>query len=247
MLEYNPLACLPSSEELPDSDDTPVDNELQDIIPGLLKAILAMAWAERMDWFFGVDMGIYYDPDLPAIVPDGFLSLGVERFYDENLRPSYVLWEEKKLPILALEVIISQTYRGEYSTKKAEYARLGFLYYVVYNPFRRRKPRLEVYKLVNNAYELQDGNPVWLPEIGLGIGRERGTYLGIPREWLYWYNQQGERLLTPEEQAKLAQQQTQQAQQEAQQAKQQVQQAQRRAQLLAERLRSLGIDPDSLT
>lgn len=224
MLEYDPLGCLPSSEELPDSDDTPVDNELQDLIPGLLKAILAMAWAERMDWFFGVDMGIYYHPDLPPIVPDGFLSLGVERFYDENLRPSYVLWEERRVPILALEVV-SRKYRGEYSTKKQEYAKLGILYYVVYNPTRRRKARLEVYKLVNNLYQLQDENPVLLPEIGLGIGMERGTYLGIPREWLYWYNQQGERLLTPEEQAKIAQQ---------------------RAQLLAERLRSLGVDPDSL-
>ncbi|WP_179063513.1 hypothetical protein [Nostoc sp. C052] len=47
MLNYDPLACLPSSEELPDSDDTPVDNELQDLIPGLLKALLAMAWPER--------------------------------------------------------------------------------------------------------------------------------------------------------------------------------------------------------
>ncbi|MBD2615253.1 MAG: Uma2 family endonuclease [Nostoc sp. ZfuVER08] len=232
MLEYNPLACLPSSEELPDSDDTPVDNELQDLIPGLLKAILAIAWPERMDWFFGVDMGIYYDPDLPAIVPDGFLSLGVERFYDENLRPSYVLWEEKKVPILVLEVV-SQKYRGEYSSKKIEYAKLGILYYVVYNPFRRRKRRLEVYKLVNNIYELHDGNPVWLPEISLGIGIERGTYLGIPREWVYWYNQQRQRFLTPEEDRKLAQQQAQQAQQEVQ--------------LLRERLRSLGIDPDSLT
>ncbi|MBL1200312.1 MAG: Uma2 family endonuclease [Nostoc sp. GBBB01] len=232
MLEYNPLACLPSSEELPDSDDTPVDNELQDLIPGLLKAILAIAWPERMDWFFGVDMGIYYDPDLAAIVPDGFLSLGVERFYDENLRPSYVLWEEKKVPILVLEVV-SQKYRGEYSTKKIEYAKLGILYYVVYNPFRRRKRRLEVYKLVNNIYELHDGNPVWLPEISLGIGIERGTYLGIPRKWVYWYNQQRQRFLTPEEDRKLAQQQAQQAQQEVQ--------------LLRERLRSLGIDPDSLT
>ncbi|MEH1851257.1 MAG: Uma2 family endonuclease [Nostoc sp.] len=229
MLNYDPLACLPSSEELPDSDDSPVDNELQDLIPGLLKAILAMAWPERMDWFFGVDMGIYYDPDLPPIVPDGFLSLGVERFYDENLRPSYVLWEEKRVPVLALEVV-SQKYRGEYSTKKSEYAKLGILYYVVYNPNRRRKPRLEVYKLVNNAYELHDANPVWLPEIGLGIGMERGTYLGIPREWLYWYDQQGQRLFTPQEQAKLAQQ--------------EAQEALRRVQLLAERLRSLGVDPD---
>ncbi|MDZ8070088.1 MAG: Uma2 family endonuclease [Nostoc sp. DedQUE08] len=246
MLNYDPLACLPSSEELPDSDDTPVDNELQDLIPGLLKVLLAMAWPERMDWFFGVDMGIYYDPDLPPIVPDGFLSLGVERFYDENLRPSYVLWEEKKLPILVLEVV-SKTYRGEYSTKKAEYARLGILYYVVYNPFRRRKPRLEVYKLVNNTYELHDGNPVWLPEIGLGIGIERGIYLGIPREWMYWYNQQGQRFLTPEEDKKLAQLEVQQAKQKAQQAEQKAQQAQRETQLLRERLRSLGIDPDSLT
>ncbi|MEH1828597.1 MAG: Uma2 family endonuclease [Nostoc sp.] len=229
MLNYDPLACLPSSEELPDSDDTPVDNELQDLIPGLLKALLAMAWPERMDWYFGVDMGIYYDPDLPPIVPDGFLSLGVERFYDENLRPSYVLWEEKRVPVLALEVV-SQKYRGEYSTKKSEYAKLGILYYVVYNPNRRRKPRLEVYKLVNNAYELHDGNPVWLPEIGLGIGMERGTYLGIPREWLYWYDRQWQRLFTPQEQAKLAQQ--------------EAQEALRRVQLLAERLRSLGIDPD---
>lgn len=93
VFEYNRRACLPSSEELPDSDDTPVDNGLQDLIPGLLKDTLAMAWLDRMDWFFGVDMGIYYDPDEPAIVPDDFLSLGVERFYDEYLRPSYVLWE----------------------------------------------------------------------------------------------------------------------------------------------------------
>ncbi|MCC5644172.1 Uma2 family endonuclease [Nostoc sp. CHAB 5824] len=232
MVNYDPSARLPSSKELPDSDDTPVDNQLQKSIPDLLRSVLAMAWTERMDWFFGIRMGIYYDPDLPAIVPDGFLSLDVERFYDENLRPSYALWEEKKLPILALEVV-SQTYRGEYLTKKAEYARLGFLYYVVYNPFRRRKPRLEVYKLVNNTYELHDGNPVWLPEIGLGIGVERGTYLGIPREWMYWYNQQGQKLLTPEEDKKLAEQKAQLAEQ--------------KAQLLQERLRSLGIDPDSLS
>lgn len=121
MLEYNPLSCLPSSDELLDSDETPVDNELQALIPSLLKAILALAWSQRMDWFFGADMGVYYDPDLPPIVPDGFLSLGVERYFDENLRLSYAIWEEEQVPILALE-IVSQTYRGEYSTKKNQYA-----------------------------------------------------------------------------------------------------------------------------
>ncbi|OUL18576.1 hypothetical protein BV378_36545 [Nostoc sp. RF31YmG] len=217
MLDYNPLACLPSSDELPDSDDTPVDNELQDLIPGLLKAILAIAWADRMDWFFGADMGVYYDPNLPAIVPDGFLSLGVERFFDENLRLSYAIWEEEQVPMLVLEVV-SQTYRGEYTTKKEQYANLGVLYYVVYHPTRRRKSRLEVYKLVNNEYQLLSGNPVWLPEVGLGIGSEQGIYQGITREWLFWYNEQGLRLRTPEE----------------------------LVQILAQKLRELGVDPDAL-
>ncbi|BBD62407.1 hypothetical protein NIES2109_52470 [Nostoc sp. HK-01] len=36
MFHYNPLSCLPSSAEVPDSDDTPVDNELQILIPSLL-------------------------------------------------------------------------------------------------------------------------------------------------------------------------------------------------------------------
>lgn len=222
MLKYNPLDCLPSAEDLPDSDDTPVDNELQDLIPGLLKAILALVWSERMDWFFGVDMGIYYDPEQPAIVPDGFLSLGVERFIDEDLRLSYVLWEENVVPTMALEVV-SHKRHGEYSSKKKFYAELKILYYVVYNPQRKKKPRLEVYRLVNGSYMLQPGNPVWLAEVGLGIGIERGTYQGITREWMYWYNQQGQRLLTPEER---------------------IIEAEQRVKILTQRLQSLGIDPE---
>ncbi|MEQ9237317.1 Uma2 family endonuclease [Coleofasciculus sp. E2-BRE-01] len=231
MLEYKPSDCLPCAEELPDSDDTPVDNELQDLIPSLLKAVLALLWEKRWDWFFGVDMAIYYHAKEPAIVPDGFLSLGVQRFIDEDLRLSYVVWEEQVVPMLVLEVV-SHKRRGEYSSKKKIYRDMGVLYYVVYNPLRRRKAPLEVYKLVDREYQLQFGNPVWLPEIGLGIGRERGTYQGINREWLYWYNEQGRRILTPEEQIA--------------HERQIAQQERQRAKLLEERLRSLGVDPDSL-
>ena len=56
------------------------------------------------------------------------------------------------------------------------------MYYVIYNPHRRRKSRLKVHKLIDGVYYLQDGNPVWLPEVGLGIGIERGTYQGVTRE-----------------------------------------------------------------
>lgn len=225
MLEkYNQLACLPSAEDLPNSDDTPVDNELQDLIPGLLKAILAIVWSQRWDWFFGIDMGFYYQKEEPAIIPDGFLVLGVQRIKEERLRLSYVLWEEKQVPVMTLEVV-SQKRRKEYSGKKDIYAEQGILYYVIYNPQRRRLPSLEVYRLVDGDYQLQLGNPVWLPEVGLGIGCERGTYQGITREWLYWYNERGERLLTPEERISSAEQQV---------------------ERLREQLRSLGVDPDSL-
>jgi len=59
MLDYKFPRHWPSADELPGSDETPVDNELQELIPGLLKAILLILWAERRDWFFGIDMGIY--------------------------------------------------------------------------------------------------------------------------------------------------------------------------------------------
>jgi Uma2 family endonuclease len=198
LLNYNPLDCLPSAEDLPDSDDTPVDNQLQDLIPHLLLSILALLWSERMDWYFGVDMGIYYDPNQPAIVPDGFLSLGVPRIIDEDLRLSYVLWEELKLPILVIE-IVSHKRRGEYTRKKAFYEEMGIPLYVIYNPLRKRKARLEVHRLVNGKYQLLPGEPVWLEELQLGIGREFGSYLGIEREWLYWYDEAGNRYLSPEE------------------------------------------------
>lgn len=118
MFNYNLLDCLPSSAELPDSKDIPVDNELQILIPNLLLAILASIWQNCNDWFFGINMGIYYLPQQSPIIPDGFLSLDVERFVGENGRSSYVLWEEDGIPpILTLEVV-SQTYNGEYEQKK---------------------------------------------------------------------------------------------------------------------------------
>lgn len=254
MLKYvEPLDWLPTAEELPDSDDTPVDNELQESAPTLLKLVLAELWEDRMDWFFGIDMGIYYNPDEPPIVPDAFLSIGVDSVKSENLRPSYVLWEEKGiLPQLVLEVV-SPKYRGEYSTKKDFYERLGILYYAIYNPKRKRKPTLEVYKLLQGKYLPIVGNPIWLPEIGLGIGKERATFQLREREWMFWYDEAGERYLTPQEMNKLSQQRAQQAEQQAKQAERQAKQAERqakqaeqKAQRLADRLRELGIDPDSV-
>ncbi len=239
MLNYDPLQYLPTSEELPSSDETPVDNELQDTIPHLLKSILAIIWSERRDWFFGIDMGYYYHPKQSAIVPDGFLSLGVQRWKTRPKgrqgRLSYVLWEENGVvPILALE-IVSQTYNGEYDQKKLDYADLGLLYYVIYDSdnFQPRKgDSFEVHRLVDGVYVRQPGNPVWIPEIGLGIGTAEGTYLDWTREWLYWYDQNARRYPSENERT--------------QQAEQRATQAQQELEALKSRLKQMGINPDQL-
>jgi Uma2 family endonuclease len=250
VLHYDPRQCLPSSAELPDSDDTPVDNELQNLIPALLRAVLAMAWADREDWFFGVDLGIYFDYKVPAIVPDGFLSLGVERFVGgEEGRLSYVLWEEDGIPPTLVLEVVSKTYGGEYERKKERYADMGIRYYAIYSCNRRahrnRQP-LEVYELLDGVYQIMPGNPVWLPEIGLGLGRSRGTYEGRSREWLYWYTSDGKRLLGPEETAQQEKERAQQAELKAQQAELKAQQAESQAEKLAAKLKELGIDPETI-
>ena len=51
---------LPTAEDLPDSDETSVDNELQNDIPNMLLNLLRSIWGDRQDWFWGVNMGIYY-------------------------------------------------------------------------------------------------------------------------------------------------------------------------------------------
>jgi hypothetical protein len=57
MLDYRTHRCLPSADELLDSNETPVDNELQELIPALLKSILLMLWEERQDWLFAITYG----------------------------------------------------------------------------------------------------------------------------------------------------------------------------------------------
>ncbi len=205
MVKSDPRQSLPSSAELPCSDDTPVDNEDQNFIPNLLLFLLQYIWANRNDWFFSVDMGVYHTTGvspLVPIVPDGFLSLGVERRKAGKSRKSYVLWEENEIPpILALE-IVSLTPGGEYDKKLDIYAKLGVLYYIIYNPEywqRDRHQPFEVYRLVDGSYQLQIGEPFWMPEIGLGIGRGQYVSGNIPRQVLYWYDRQGNRYLTPEE------------------------------------------------
>lgn len=180
-------------------------------------------------------MAIYHttgvNPRVP-VVPDAFLSLGVERKKGGKSRRSYVVWEEAGIvPVWVLEMVSHQP--GDEYTKKMElYARLGVIYYVIYNPEfwqRDRHQPLEIYKLEDGVYRLQIGEPYWMREVGLGIGRHETQIGGITQEILTWYDQKGDRHLSGEEQER--------------QAKEQERQAKER---LEAYLRSQGIDPEQI-
>jgi hypothetical protein len=132
------------------------------------------------------------------------------------------------------------------------YANLGVLYYVIYNPElwgqKRKKQHqaFEVYKLVAGAYQLQAGDPCWLPEIGLGIGRVQVVADGELQEQLSWFNEQGERYLSGDERVILEQQRADLERQRAEQEYQRAEQAEQAQHRLEEFLRTQGFDPSQL-
>ncbi len=223
---------LPTEQDLPDTDNRPVDNELQLLLPWFLRAVLKLAWANRTDWFLGANLGVYYDPDRPAVGPDAFLSLGVPLYRPgQDLRLSYLLWQEGVVPQWVLE-IVSKTPGGEYEAKMKLYAQLGVSYYTVFNPKPRRRGNhdpFEVYKLIGDEYVRQPGDWIWMPELGLGLGIDAGIYAGLPgRKWLYWYDEQGNRYPAPENVIETAQQEAMASRQREAEAVQQAVEAQRR-------------------
>jgi Uma2 family endonuclease len=238
---------LPTAEELPDSDDQPVESELQELVSGLLKTILLDIWRDRTNWLFGLDLGFYYDPDQPAIAPDGLLSLGIEEVDDDGLRPSYVLWDEKVIPQFVLE-IVSRTPGKEHTKKFKIYQSIGILYYLIYAPLRKRKAKFQLYKLIEGEYVLQsDGkNPYWMSEIGLAIGVEKQTYRNHQREWLFWYDENYVKYPTPTERAEAEAAVAKAESQRADIAVAAQAAAEQKNNALRQRLRELGIDPDSI-
>lgn len=144
---------------------------------------------------------------------------------------------------MALEVV-SQIYGEEYEEKLALYRNLGVIYYVIYNPrFWKRDGHLplEVYKLIEGDYQLQLGEPFWMPEIGLGIGRCVLPSDRLRREILSWFDERGDRYLTTEEQADIERQRANTERLQAEAERQRADETQRQLELLQARLRSLGI------
>jgi hypothetical protein len=138
--------------------------------------------------------------------------------------------------------MVSHRPNGEYEEKLDLYARLGVRYYLIYNPeFWQRDCHqpFEVYRLEGQTYRLQIGEPYWMSEVGLGIGRGRQVMGGIEQEVLLWYDPQGQAYPLPDQLIREMQTQLMAERQRAEEAEE-------KANRLAQRLQELGVDPEEV-
>ena len=215
-----PSETLPTMYDLPseDPEDMGLPDEFHDFQPDLLRETCQPPVDAAANFFVGVDLNLYYDLRHTQWYkrPDWFLALGVARAErQEQLRLSYVMWQEGITPLIIVELLSPGTQDddlggrireiGKPPTKWEVYERiLRVPFYVVYD---RYENQLRIFTLSGVRYEevkLNSENPrFWIEELGLGLGLWQGKYEGADGKWLRWYDAEDEWIPTAMEQAVL--------------------------------------------
>lgn len=245
VLEHDPAAAgegqpewlppRPDISHLVTEDDTPVDNVHSERNMRLLADALHVSWQPERPFVALANVGLFYQINSPAVVPDFLLSLDVLplRFADPALSKvenSYFVWEYGKAPEMVIE-IVSNREGGELDRKLRLYAQVGVTYYVIFDPKERIQDQpIRVYELIRREYHPYKGSV--FPDLGLALATWEGTYQNYPQLYLRWADLTGKLLPTGEEAVT-----EERAKVEAERAK---------VEKLAARLRELGVDPASL-
>lgn len=213
-------------------DDIPVDNFQSEKQQRLLVEPLYSSWQPGVPFIAAANVGLFYALKQDPIVPDAFLSLGVEMPDDwsQKQNRSYFAWEIGKFPEVVIEVV-SNRKGGELSDKKNDYARIGIAYYAVFDPLKQLQGKdelngslLKVWVLNAKTY-VELSEPFWLESVGLGLTLWEGKFEGRQDLWLRWCDRAAQVISTGAERAD---------------------EAEAKAQRLAERLRAMGINPDEV-
>jgi Uma2 family endonuclease len=240
-----PAAVLPIV--YPESDGKPIaENTKQfDYITTIKWGVEAL-FRDDPSVFIAGDLLWYPVEGHPEITtaPDTMVVFGRPK----GPRRSYLQWEEGGIgPQVVFEVLSPSNTTAEMARKLEFYERHGVEEYYVYDPDRGRlRGWLREHDGELEAVESMHG---WVsPRLGVRFELEDGELL--------LYRPDGERfasyleLVTQRERAhQLAEQERERAEQErerAEQERERAEQERRRVDRLAERLRSLGVDPDSV-
>ncbi|GAQ00112.1 Uma2 family endonuclease [Leptolyngbya sp. NIES-2104] len=228
-------------------DDTPVDNLQSEKQQRLLVEPLYSSKALPSPFLAAANVGLFYKLKGDPVVPDMMLSLKVQCADDFSKKQnrSYFVWEFGKQPEVCVEIVSNaegdelilsreSQQKGKTTIKKNLYAEIRIPYYVVFDPLKQIQGQdemngalLRVWLNVAGRYtELtpqaginEAGQSVWLEEVGLGLTLWSGQFEEeVTRLWLRWCDREGRVIPTGAE----------------------------RADRLAERLRSMGINPDEI-
>jgi Uma2 family endonuclease len=235
-------------------DDTPVDNFQSAQQQRLLVEPLYSSKALPVPFLADANVGLFYKLKGDPIVPDMLLSLGVQRPDDFSQRQnrSYFVWEMGKTPEVCVEIVSNaegdelalskrSQQKGKSRAKKDLYAQIGIPYYVVFDPLQQIQGKAEMNGALLRVWTISpDGyteltsaegitsiaQSVWLNAIGLGLTLWEGQFEEeVTRLWLRWCDREGQVIPTGAERAEAESQ---------------------RADRLADRLRSMGINPDEI-
>ncbi len=257
-------ATLPTMYDLPseDPEEPGMPDEFHVYQPQLLTQTFRPPGYPLDQVFAAIDMNLYYDVTHTRRYkrPDWFGVVGVAEQVDQG-RLSYVIWHERVAPLIVIELLSPSTIeedqgntpRGQTIPSKWEVYEqiLKIPYYVLST---RMTTILEIFELNGSVYQKLPRQTLWIPSIQLGLGLWEGEYHRRHRQWLRWYDAEGQWILTPEEQERQrAETERQRAETERQRAETERQRAETEQQRaskaeaeldhLRQRLRELGVDP----
>ncbi len=244
-----------------ESDEPPFETVLHLRQMMLLLNCLHWIWRDRNDYFAAGNLTVYYrwpkrkSEDLHG--PDFFVALNTQ----PHPRKSWMVWEEDgKYPDLIVELLSDSTAEIDRTVKKRLYAEtFRTPEYFWFDPDGQE---FAGFSLVRGQYE-----PIEPTEQGWLWSEQLQMYLGVYEQRLRFFEADGQLVPTPDEAAIAAQQSAIAAQQSAiafQQsaiaaeqnaaaaeqnaiaAEQNAAAAEQRATQLANKLRELGVDPDTL-
>ena len=164
----------------------------------------------------GQDSGIYWlhtNPPLDGCkAPDWFYIPNVPPLLNGQVRRSYVMWQERSIPVLLVEFVSGNGSEERDTTPQTGkfwvYERgVRAPYYAIYEV---DPGQVEVYRLVNQQYQLVPPNrrghfPIAPLGVELGIWQGRWEKQDLP--WLRFWDDQGVLLPTSDEQFERASQQ----------------------------------------
>jgi hypothetical protein len=231
-------------EKLPDDfilPDEPVESNLQPLLAAALRESLALAGLIMESMLIASNFGLCATVGEKTVVkaPDWVYVPSVNPIPEGEIRRSYTPNLEGEIPTIVLE-FISETEGGEYSVNP--YYPYGKWYFYenilkvpIYGIFQPKTGQLDLYRLMSKKYERQfpdDDGRYWIEEINLFLGVWQGKRDEMTAYWLRWWDKSGNLLLWGGELVA----QTQLALEEERLSRQK----------LADKLRELGIDPNTL-